>query len=150
MSRSIAVLLVALAAASAASAQALRVLEIVERSVELALRDVTLPAAGRFGMTRIREATSRETPILVVPTCTMQGSPALQRRRSPLESSPRARSRPTEWSSSRASWRRATLPAGRVLKAMGRESGVFMDRSGAAGMKQPAEGSYHQNEIVLI
>ena len=47
MSRSIAVLLVALAAASAASAQALRVLEIVERSVELALRDVTLPAAGR-------------------------------------------------------------------------------------------------------
>lgn len=47
MSRSIAVLLVALAAASAASAQALRVLEPVERSVELALRELTLPAAGR-------------------------------------------------------------------------------------------------------
>ena len=47
MSRSIAVLLVALVAVSAASAQALRVLETVERSVELALREVTLPAAGR-------------------------------------------------------------------------------------------------------
>lgn len=47
MNRSIAVLLVALAAASAASAQALRVLEPVERSVELALRELTLPAAGR-------------------------------------------------------------------------------------------------------
>lgn len=46
MSRSIAVLL-ALAAASAASAQAFRVIETVERSVELALREVTLPAAGR-------------------------------------------------------------------------------------------------------
>ncbi len=47
MSRSIAVLLVALAGAAAASAQAIRVLEPVERSVELALREVTLPAAGR-------------------------------------------------------------------------------------------------------
>lgn len=47
MSRQVAVLLIALAGASQASAQALRVIEKVESSVELALGEVTLPAAGR-------------------------------------------------------------------------------------------------------
>lgn len=47
MSRQVAILLIALAGASQASAQALRVIEKVESSVELALGEVTLPAAGR-------------------------------------------------------------------------------------------------------
>jgi hypothetical protein len=31
-------------------------------------------------MTKMADATARDTPIRVVPTCTMQGSPALHRR----------------------------------------------------------------------
>lgn len=47
MSRSIVVLLASLAVTCAAAAQALRVIEKVEGSVELALRELTLPAGGR-------------------------------------------------------------------------------------------------------
>lgn len=47
MSRPIVVLLAVLALAFAASAHAFRVIEKVEGSVELALRELTLPAAGR-------------------------------------------------------------------------------------------------------
>lgn len=47
MSRSIVVVLASLAMTSAAAAQALRVIEKVESSVELALRELTLPAGGR-------------------------------------------------------------------------------------------------------